>query len=161
MIGTTYGVEDGRRDLQPFDRAEHRDGRRDHAVAVEQRGAEEAERDEDRPRRGVAGASRGATSDISARMPPSPRLSARMTKTRYLIEMTMISDQKISESTPSTLSGVGGDAVLAVKALAQRVERAGADVAVDDAERAEREDRQVAGGSAAPPARRARRGATT
>ena len=66
-----------------------------------------------------------------------------MTKTRYLIEMTSVSDQKISDSTPSTLSRVGGDAVRAVEALAQRVERAGADVAVDDAERADGEGCEI------------------
>ena len=36
----------GRRDLHPLDRREHRDGRRDDAVAVEERGAEDAEQDE-------------------------------------------------------------------------------------------------------------------
>ena len=40
-------------------------------------------------------------SDISARMPPSPWLSARITNRQYLIEMVMISSQKISESDPS------------------------------------------------------------
>ena len=45
---------------------------------------------------------------MNARMPPSPRLSARIMKTRYLIEITMTSAQKMSDSTPSTLSGVGG-----------------------------------------------------
>ena len=42
-----------------------------------------------------------------ARMPPSPRLSARMMKTMYLKLTTRISDQRISDSTPYTLSGVG------------------------------------------------------
>src|SRR6266852_5330299 len=50
---------------------------------------------------------RAPTSDISARMPPSPRLSARITSTRYLIEMMMISDQTMSDSTPMTFCGVG------------------------------------------------------
>ena len=40
-------------------------------------------------------------------IPPSPRLSARMMKVRYLKETTKLSDQKISESTPSTFSPVG------------------------------------------------------
>ena len=35
------------RDLEPFYRAQHRDRRRDHAVSVEERGAEEAEADEE------------------------------------------------------------------------------------------------------------------
>ena len=51
-------------------------------------------------------ARRGLTRASSARMPPSPWLSARMIRIAYLIEMTMISDQKISETIPSTACGV-------------------------------------------------------
>ena len=51
-------------------------------------------------------ASPALMSESRARMPPSPSLSARMTKARYLIEMTTVSAQKMSERTPSTLSGV-------------------------------------------------------
>jgi hypothetical protein len=46
------------------------------------------------------------TSDISARMPPSPWLSARMTSRQYLIEMVTISVHTISDSTPSALASV-------------------------------------------------------
>jgi hypothetical protein len=46
-------------------------------------------------------------SAISAMMPPSPLLSARMTKVTYLSEITINSDQKISDSTPSTAIGCG------------------------------------------------------
>ena len=42
VSGTTYGSNSGVA-TSAFDRAEHRDRRRDHAVAVEQRGAEDAE----------------------------------------------------------------------------------------------------------------------
>ena len=42
----------------------------------------------------------GETSAVSAMMPPSPQLSARMTNARYLIEMTRMSDQTMSESSP-------------------------------------------------------------
>ena len=45
VIGTTKGSKSGVAMLETLDRAEHRDGRRDHAVAVEQRRAEEAEDD--------------------------------------------------------------------------------------------------------------------
>ena len=38
--------------------------------------------------------------DASAMMPPSPRLCARMMKPAYLTPTTMISAQKISETTP-------------------------------------------------------------
>ena len=40
----------------------------------------------------------------SAKMPPSPSLSAFVMKPRYFTQMTLVSDQKNSESTPSTLS---------------------------------------------------------
>jgi len=46
-------------------------------------------------------------SAISAMIPPSPRLSARITKPTYLIETTMINDHRISDRIPSTCSGVG------------------------------------------------------
>ena len=45
----------------------------------------------------------------------------------------------ISDSTPSTFSCVGGTECDAEEALAHRVERAGADVAVDDADGGQRE----------------------
>ena len=41
-------LERGRRDVETLHRAEHRDGRRDDAVAVEQRRAEQPERDQQR-----------------------------------------------------------------------------------------------------------------
>ena len=40
-------------------------------------------------------------SDIKARMPPSPRLSARITNKQYLIEIVTMSVQTISDSVPS------------------------------------------------------------
>ena len=40
------------------------------------------------------------TSAVSAKIPPSPSLSARITSIRYLIEMMMTSDQKANEHTP-------------------------------------------------------------
>ena len=47
------------------------------------------------------------TSAASAWMPPSPLLSARRTKVRYLIQTMSVSAQNTSDSTPSTLSCVG------------------------------------------------------
>ena len=47
------------------------------------------------------------TRDISARMPPSPWLSARMTNRQYFIEIVMIRVQTINERTPSALSTYG------------------------------------------------------
>jgi len=45
---------------------------------------------------------------ISARMPPSPSLSARITSSTYLIVTMIVTDQKINEITPYTLSSVAG-----------------------------------------------------
>jgi hypothetical protein len=48
------------------------------------------------------------TSATSARMPPSPWLSARITNSRYFTDTVINSDQMISDSTPSTLPTVTG-----------------------------------------------------
>src|SRR6478735_1278840 len=48
------------------------------------------------------------TRAVRARMPPSPWLSARITRSRYLIEMTMINAQNASDAMPSALSSVTG-----------------------------------------------------
>ena len=79
MIGNGHDVvvEDGRGDRQSLDRAEHRNRRRDHAVAVEQRRAGDPEQDQRRRRRVVLWPVINA---VSARIPPSPWLSARMTR---------------------------------------------------------------------------------
>ena len=41
-------------------------------------------------------------------MPPSPWLSARMTRLMYLKLITKLSDQSTSDRMPSTLAGVAG-----------------------------------------------------
>ena len=48
----------------------------------------------------------GRTSASSARIPPSPWLSARVSTRTYFSVTTSISDQKNSESSPSTSSCV-------------------------------------------------------
>jgi hypothetical protein len=50
---------------------------------------------------------RSGMSANSAKIPPSPFLSARRTKVRYLIATTTTSDQKISERMPRIAPGVG------------------------------------------------------
>src|SRR6267378_2046594 len=88
-----------------------------------------------RPRSNPLAPARG----ISAKIPPSPWLSARITKRQYLTEIVMTSAHKISERTPIAASGVNrppstdglGDRL-------QGVERARPKVAIDDAERGER-----------------------
>ena len=46
------------------------------------------------------------TSVIRAMIPPSPSLSARMTSNTYVTVTTIITDQKISETIPNTVSRV-------------------------------------------------------
>ena len=81
-------------------------------------------------------------SDISARIPPSPSLSARMTTATYLSEVVISSVQTISDSMPMR-DGRRGAARPFQRGL-QRVERARADIAVDDAKRAEHQGAQTA-----------------
>ena len=59
--GMTQSLERGRRDLEALDGAEHRDRRRDQAVAVEQGRAEHAERDDRPPACPVGSPLRGIT----------------------------------------------------------------------------------------------------
>ena len=99
VIGTTSDSSDGRHHLEALDRRQHRDRRRDHPVAVEQRRAEDAERDEHQLRRAARGRI-PRTSAISAMIPPSPSLSARMISVTYLIETMSVIAQNTSEMTP-------------------------------------------------------------
>ena len=77
-------------------------------------------------------------SAVSARMPPSPRLSARITSAMYLTQMITTSAQNASDATPSAFDRRRGQ-VLVLERLAERVQRAGADVAEHHAEGAEGE----------------------
>ena len=54
----------------------------------------------------------GRAKDRSAIVPPSPSLSARMTKTTYLIATTSTIAQKTSERTPKTAASEGPPAAL-------------------------------------------------
>ena len=72
-------------------------------------------------------------------MPPSPLLSARIITTRYLMVMTQTIDQTMSERMPQHVVGRERDAVLGAERFLQRVQRARADVAEDDADGAEDE----------------------
>ncbi|MEJ0044684.1 MAG: hypothetical protein WDM81_21785 [Rhizomicrobium sp.] len=79
----------------------------------------------------------------SASTPPSPLLSARMMRTTYFSVTMMTSAQRMSDSAPKIASSAGIAPNLGggEDGFAHRVERAGADVAEDDAERAQRQHR--------------------
>ena len=74
-------------------------------------------------------------------MPPSPLLSARMMRITYLSDTTIISAQKIADTPPRMFCACERDAVVGMEGFLGRVERARADVAVDDAERGQRQRR--------------------
>ena len=84
------------------------------------------------------------SSAVSAMIPPSPRLCARMMKPAYLIDTTIIRAQKIRDAVPYTVAGGdvrrglvrGEDGLIGVQ-------RAGADVPVHDAERTQRHNRRA------------------
>src|SRR5271166_68504 len=57
------------------------------------------------------------SSDIRARMPPSPSLSILMATTTYFTDVMMISVHTISDSTPRMMSGVGLPTVMLSTAL--------------------------------------------
>ena len=96
---------------------------------------------------GVRRPSARVASAVSESVPPSPLLSARSRISTYLIVTTTISAHRIIDSTPSTVSRVTGpDSDGRHHRLAERVERAGADVAIDDADAAERQRPEACAG---------------
>ena len=77
------------------------------AVAVEQGGAEHADRDQHRLHAAPLRTRRLRSSAASAMTPPSPSLSARMMKMTYLIETISVIVQKISEIDAEDIASVG------------------------------------------------------
>ena len=97
VSGMIERLEGAAFDAQAFHGAQHRNRRRQHAVAEEQRQAQDR-RDADDGLDPPLEAGERCASAASASTPPSPSLSARMMRTTYLIVTTMMSDQKISDS---------------------------------------------------------------
>ena len=70
-------------------------------------------------------------------IPPSPSLSARMMMVTYLTVTTIISAQNTSDRMPEHGVVVGDQAEMRREHFLQRVQRTGADVAEDHADRAD------------------------
>ena len=83
-------------------------------------------------------------SAASARVPPSPLLSARMMISTYLTVTTRISAQKIIDSEPITATWLGKPAFGGQHGGAQCVKRRGADVAEHHAHGAQHQAEHVA-----------------
>ena len=143
------GRERRRRHLESLDGAEDGDRGRDDAVAVEEGGAEEAERDQ--PRRRV----------LRRPQEGEEREDAAFTVIVGAHDEREVLDDDDQQQRPEDerqhaehVLGARRDAVLAAKALLERVERRGADVAVDDAEGTEPERREARAAYAVVAARR-------
>ena len=121
---------------QAFHRRQHRDGRGQHAVAIEQRQAQQAP-----PRRWRSwpGARPGArcASAASAITPPSPLLSARMMK--HDIFDGHHDHQRPEDQRQRAIDGgrAGGMAARGQRGFAHGIERAGADIAEHHAQGAQ------------------------
>jgi hypothetical protein len=139
-------VQPRRHHDETFHGAEHADGRRDDPVAVEERGPEEAEHQQGTPA-AVGGLGlpdeRHERQDAALAAVVSPHDEGEVLEGDH--EDHRPDHQR--EDADHVLGG-GIDAVLAAEALLEGVERAGTDVAVHHAQRAERECR---GRGPAPP----------
>ncbi len=135
-IGTMNGCSAGRDHAEAFDGAEHRDRRRDHAVAVEHRRAEDAEADQPPAHlRAVLEAARH-----ERRQREDAALAAVVGAHDQRDVLQRDDDDERPEDHRQHAEHVVGrerQAIRAGERRAQRVERARADVAVHDADRAD------------------------
>ena len=134
LIGTTSGRELGRVELETLDGAEHRDGRRDDPIAIEEGGPDQ-------------------TDDHQGGAPTAARRMANVEKRQQRDDAALAAvvgahdqdgiferddqDQRPEDDGHDAHSGFGRDRSRCVGGLLEPIEHAGADVAVDDAERRE------------------------
>jgi len=142
-------LEQRRDDFQTLDGAEHRDGGRDHAVAIEERGPEDSQGNQN-------GAPDGEPCCAPARAGASRHERRQGQHAAFALVVRAHHDrdvldrddeqQRIDDERQHAENVVvrGRHRVRPEEALAHRIERAGADVAVDDAERGEGERKQAA-----------------
>jgi hypothetical protein len=130
-------------DLEPFDRRQDRDRRRDHAVAVEQRGAEDAERHEQRLRRPAP--CRLSLDQRDQRHDPALAVVVGAHDERHVLDRDDQRDRPEDERDDAVDGDVAGRdrAVVVREHRLQRVQRARADVAEDDPERADGQARSA------------------
>ncbi len=138
-------TEDRGRHLQPLDRAEDRDHRRDHAVGEQQRGSEQPEENEPAPAAPATVAIRRRRDQGDQRHDPA---LAPVVGAHHEHQVLEDHDQgERPEDQRQHTEDVGGRRLGAVpghEALTDRVQRRRPDVAVDHAEGGQREGRQIA-----------------
>ena len=130
-----------RGDRQPFDRAEHGDGRRDHRIAIEERRREHAEQHDPR---------RPAATLRPARHEREQRQAAAFAIVVGAHDDRDVFDRDDDHHRPEHQAQHAHDVerierqlVMPGKGFAEGVQRAGADVAEDDADRADRQFQQA------------------
>ncbi|MNC84597.1 hypothetical protein D3C83_01550 [compost metagenome] len=155
------GFEGAGADLQALHRGQHRDGGRQHGVAEEERRAQQPERDDERAAARVVLHSRRG--ERGQRHDPALAAVVGAHDQQHVLEGHH--DHQRPEDRGQPAENVGGgerDAVRGVEGFLDGVERAGADVAENDAEREERQrgaglpDRRTAGHHLPPVTGRAR-----
>jgi hypothetical protein len=127
------GLEDRGADIEPFQRAEHRDRRGDDAVAIDQRGAEQPHDHVGAAGTGAAGANRRHEREDAA-------LAVIVGAHHQHAILDRDRDHERPEDQRQAAEGRLGIEPSAERLgdRLQRVERAGAEIAVDDAERGQR-----------------------
>ena len=124
-------------DRQALDRRQHRDRRRDHAVAEEQRGRQHAEHHQPV---GPAPAAGAALDQREQRQAAALALIVRAQDQQDIFERDD-HDQRPEDQAEHAedVQRIDGQRVMADEDFLHRVERARADIAIDDADRAHRE----------------------
>ena len=137
-------LEGGRGDVESLDRAQHRDRRGDHAVAVKQRGAEHPQADEQRA--AAAGAGRALGKGQRHQCQDAP--FTPVVRAQHDGQVFQRDDQQQrpedQRQDAQDIRGRWRQRVRAAKALAQRIEGAGADVTIHNSQRSQGQKCQVA-----------------
>ncbi len=134
-------LEQWRRHVQPFDSAEHGDRRRDHAIPVQQCGPEDPEQNEQRAAGPIAVLRRD-----QGREREDAALALIVGAHDHHDVFHRDDDQQRVDDQRQDAENVfrsGRDGVRSEEALAQRIERARADVAIDDADGGQGQDESV------------------
>ena len=132
------GLEERGGDFQPLDRAQHRNGGRDDAVAIEQRGADQARRhDPQVPFASTAGAAqrqRGKRKQSAFAAVVGAHDDEHVFHRDHQHQRPDDQRERAENGTLAQIAEIN-------KRLADGVERRGADIAIDDAERGDRQAR--------------------
>src|ERR1700681_1228101 len=122
--------------LEAFHGAQHGNRRSDHSIAVQQRGSDQSQRDDDLPAKGVRNAPLLLKYECQQRENSAFAVVVRPHDEDDVLDADD-DYQRPDDQRENAIDVVGrrSDAVLQLEALAQRVQRTGTDVAVDDAER--------------------------